>query len=323
MYKFKVVVADRRFENYDIEREILEKVDAQLVIENATNQTELYDAIKDADGVLLDLIPMRENLISRLDKCKIIARYGVGYNNVDVKAATKKGIWVSRVPSYGADEAVSDQAMALTLDCIRRTTVKHNRVLAGEWDLMAKYKIHRIKGCTVGIIGFGKIGSVYARKISGFEPKEILVYDPYLSKKTIEMHKYCKKVDLDYLAKNSDIVTLHCPETEETMNMVDESFISLMKETAIIINTARGGVVDNFTLAKALKNKRISAAGIDVFVENPLPMDHPYRSLENIVLSDHTGFYTEESYKEMKSQAATNIANVLIGKKPLSPLNDL
>jgi len=323
MYKYKVVVADRRFENYDIEREILEKVNAQLIIENATNQTELYEAIKDADGVLLDLIPMRSDMINRLDKCKIIARYGVGYNNVDVEAATKKGIWVSRVPSYGADEAVSDQAMALTLDCIRKTTVKHNRILAGEWDLMAKYKIHRIKGSTVGIIGFGQIGSVYAKKISGFSPKEILVYDPYLSKETIEKHQFCKKVDLDVLAKNSDIITLHCPETQETLNMINEEFISLMKKTAIIINTARGGIIDNMALAKALSDKRISAAGIDVFVENPLPMDHPYRKLENIVLSDHTGFYTEESYFSMKSQAASNIAQVLIGKKPFTPLNDL
>ena len=322
MAKFKVIVTDDRFSSYAPEREALAKVDAELVVCDAKSQEEVQQIVEDADGVLLNLHQLGAPEIAKMQKCKVISRYGVGYNNVDVDAATQKGIWVSRVPDYGADEAVSDQAMALTLDCIRRTTFKYNRILNGEWNLMSAYKIHQVKDSVVGIIGFGHIGSKYAKKISGFSPKEILIYDPYKDEEEIKAAG-CKKVSLDYLAENSDIISIHCPEKAETANMIDKHFLSLVKENLILVNTARGGMVDDDALIEALKAKKLSGAGLDVFKMDPVPKDHPYRHLDNVVISDHTGFYTEESLNTLKYKAAENIAQVLLGNKPVYPLNDI
>jgi D-3-phosphoglycerate dehydrogenase len=280
------------------------------------------DAVKDADGVLLNLHTLKKDEIAAMTKCKVISRYGIGYDNVDVDAATAKGIWVARVPAYGADESVSDQAMALMLDCIRRTTFKHNRILGGEWNLMRDYKIHSVRSSVIGIIGLGTIGKVMARKLSGFEPKEILAYDPHKSAEGIAKYGV-RKVEFDELLKLADCITIHCPLNDETRHMIDEPQFALMKESAILINTARGGIVSEKALADVLAKHRIAAAGVDVFEADPLPADSPLRKVDNLVISDHIGYYSEESLNTLKSLTAQNVANVLMGKPPLFPLNEI
>lgn len=322
MAKYKVIVTDDRFDTYAPEREALLKADAELVVCDAKDQNEVRKIVKDADGVLLNLHTIGKEEIAAMQNCKVISRYGIGYNNVNVEEATNKGIWVARVPEYGADEAVSDQAMALILDCVRRTTHKHNRILKGEWNLMKDYKIHQIKGSCIGIIGFGSIGKVLQRKIAGFKPSEILVYDPFVLANDIEKFG-AKKVELKELLKSSDIISIHCPETEESENMINAASLKLMKNSAILVNTARGGIINQDDLIDALKNKMIFCAGLDVFTTDPLPMDSPLRTLDNVVISDHTGFYSDESLSTLKSRAAANIAEVLLGHPPIYPLNDI
>ena len=320
MAQFKVVVTDDRFENYDAERSVLSQIGAELVVYDCKSKEEVIAAVKDADGVLLNLHTIKSDEIAAMQKCKIISRYGIGYNNVDVDKATEKGIWVARVPSYGADEAVSDQAMALLLDCVRKTTAKYNRIQKGEWNLSGKYKIHQIKDSVVGIIGFGNIGSVFARKISGFNPKEIIAYDPHKSEESMK-EKQVRKVSFEELLKTSDIISIHCPENEETIHMIDDKAFTLMKPTTILINTARGGIVDTQALLDALETKKINSAGFDVFEQDPLPKDSKLRTYEQFIISDHVGYYTEESLSTLKRLAAENIAHVLMGKEPLFPLN--
>ncbi|WP_320129127.1 C-terminal binding protein [uncultured Sphaerochaeta sp.] len=322
MAKFKVVVTDDRFDSYAAERAVLDPIGAELIVCDCKSKDEVIDAIKDADGVLLNLHTIKGDEISAMQKCKIISRYGIGYNNVDVDKATEKGIWVARVPSYGADEAVSDQAMALLMDCVRKTTVKYNRIIGGEWNLTKDYKIHQIKGSIIGVIGLGNIGSVFARKISGFNPKEIIAYDPHKSEEYMK-ERGVRKVSFEELLKLSDIISIHCPENETTYHMFDEHEFSLMKPTSILINTARGGIVKNEALVHALSEKLINSAGFDVFEQDPLPKDSPLRKLDNLIISDHVGYYTEESLNTLKHLAAENIANVLSGKKPLFPLNQI
>ena len=322
MKKFKVIVTDDRFENYDAEREALAKADAELVVFDCKSKAEVMEAVKDADGVLLNLHTMKSDEIAAMTKCKVISRYGIGYDNVDVDAATAKNIWVARVPAYGADEAVSDQAMALLLDCIRRTTAKHNRIIAGEWNLMGKYKIHMVKASVIGIIGLGTIGKVMARKLSGFQPKEIIGCDP--NRTSDEMKKDgVRKVDLDELLANADCISIHCPLKDDTKHMIDDAAFAKMKKSAILINTARGGIVSEVALEKALREKIIAGAGIDVFESDPLPQDSALRKLDNLVISDHIGFYSEECINTLKTLAAQNVAEVLMGKAPLFPLNDI
>lgn len=322
MGKFKVIVTDDRFDNYDAERKVLSEVDADLVVYDCKSQQEVINAVKDADGVLLNLHQIKSDEIAAMEKCKIISRYGIGYDNVDVDAATAKGVWVARVPAYGADEAVSDQAMGLMLDCIRRTTFKHNRILAGEWNLMGAYKIHMVKASVIGIIGLGTIGKVVARKFSGFQPKEIIACDPSIN--ADEMKKYgVRKVELNELLKTADCITIHCPLKDDTKNMIDDAQFALMKDSAILVNTARGGIVSEAALERALHTKAIAAAGIDVFESDPLPIDSPLRKLDNLVISDHIGFYTEECIDTLKTLAAKNIAEVLKGNEPMFPLNKI
>ena len=320
MAQFKVVVTDDRFENYDAERSVLSPIGAELVVCDCKSKEEVIDAVKDADGVLLNLHTIKSDEIASMQKCKIISRYGIGYNNVDVDKATERGIWVARVPSYGADEAVSDQAMALLMDCVRKTTAKYNRIQKGEWNLTRDYKIHQIKGSVVGIIGLGNIGSVFARKIAGFNPKEIIAYDPHKSEEVMQK-THVRKTSLEELLKTSDIISIHCPENEETLHLIDSAAFRLMKPTAILINTARGGIVDTNALLDALETQKINSAGFDVFEKDPLPMDSPLRKYEQLIISDHVGYYTEESLSTLKKLAAENIANVLTGKEPLFPLN--
>ena len=322
MSKFKVIVTDDRFDSYDAERAALEKADAELVVYDCKTQEELIEAVKDADGVLLNLHNIKGEEIAAMEKCKVISRYGIGYDNVDVDAATKKGIWVARVPVYGADEAVSDQAMGLLLDSIRRTTFKHNLIMKGEWNLMGKYKIHMVRASVIGIIGLGTIGKVFARKISGFEPKEVIAYDPNVSAE--KMKEYgVRKVSLDELVKNADCISIHCPLSEDTKGLIGEAEFAKMKDSTILVNTARGGIVSEAALEKALREGEIAGAGLDVFEKDPLPMDSPLRKLETLLISDHIGFYTEECIDTLKTRAAENVAQVLMGNKPVYPLNDI
>ncbi len=317
--EFKVYITDDRFGSYAEEEAVLSKVGARLHVMNLGSEEEAIRVLRDADGVLLNMFPLTARVIDALERCRVISRYGVGYDNVDIDAATRKGIWVARVPDYSIED-VSDQALALLLACVRKIAYKDKKVRDGGWNLQKDQPVFRIAGKTLGLVGFGAIARCLNRKVAGLGLRRVLVYDPYVPRKTIE-EAGGEQRDLESLLAESDYVSIHAPLTAQTRGLLGKEQIRLMKPSAIIVNTSRGPVVDEASLALALREGRISGAGLDVFDREPLPADSPFMRLGNVVLSDHTGWYSEESTVELKTKAATNVAAVLSGNAPPYPLN--
>ncbi len=321
MSEYRVAVADARFGSYKEEEKVLKEVGAELVMHDLKSDDEAIEALRDMDGILLNLYPLNARVIGLLKKCKIISRYGVGYDNVDVEAATSQGIWISNVPDY-AYEDVSDHALAMLLDCVRKITAKDRKVRKGEWNLHDKFRCHRIKDRILGLIGYGGIARALHRKVSGLGLAKVLVYDPYIDREYI---RDCggNPCDFETLLKESDFITIHAPLTKETRKLVGAKQLAMMKEEAILINTSRGPLVNEAALSKALQEKRIGFAGLDVFESEPLPKDSPLKKLENVILTDHAGWFTEESFVELKTKAAVNIAEVFKSGKPIYPVNQV
>ena len=321
MSKYIVAVTDDRFGSYKEEEEVLKTINAELKIYNCESEKEVAAAVQEADAVLVNLAPVNKRVIVSMKKCRVISRYGVGYDNVDVDAATEAGIWVARVPDYSYED-VSDHALALLLGCIRKISYKDRRVREGGWNLKSEQPVHRIKGRTLGLIGYGAIAKTLHRKVSGLGLSRVLVYDPYLKPDEVRKNGG-EPVGMGELLNQADYISVHVPLTEETRGLISVSEIEKMKRSAILINTSRGPVLDEDAVVEALKSGRINSAGLDVFVEEPLPEGHPLKTLDNVILSDHTGFYSEESLKELKTKAARNIAEVLKGGKPVYPVNQI
>lgn len=319
MSKFTVIVADDRYGSYHEEESVLKEIDAQLVVRNLSPSVEAVKELATADGILVNLFPLTGEVIKSLTKCRVVSRYGVGYDNVDVEAATRKRIWVARVPDY-CFEDVSDHALALLLGCIRKVAYKDRMVREGKWNLTKSQPCYRIAGRILGLVGFGGIARCLARKVSGLGLDRVMTYDPYVD--SAEIRKAgAISVDLQTLVRESDYISIHAPLSHETKWLIGEEMIANMKPTAILINTSRGPVVNEEALARALRDGRIAGAGLDVFAEEPLPSQSLLRELDNVILSDHTAWYSEESVGELKTKAARNVALVLAGGKPLYPVN--
>ncbi len=321
MEKYRVVVTDDRFGSYLQENEVLQAIDTRVEVYNLTSGSEAIAALADADGVLVNLHPLPAKVIKEMKKCLIISRYGVGYDNVDVEAATEQGIWVARVPDYSLED-VSDQALALLLGAIRKISYKDRRIREGGWNLKDDQPCYRIKGKVLGLIGYGAIARTLHRKVSGFGLAKVLVYDPYVKAEQIREQGGTPE-NLETLLRESDYISIHAPLTEETKGMIGKKEISLVKPNLILINTSRGPLLQENAVATALADGRIGYAGLDVFENEPLSKQSPLRKLDNVILSDHSGWYSEESLVELKTKAARNVLEVLQGGKPAYPVNSV
>ncbi len=319
--RFKVVVTDDRYGSYPEEESVLAPIGAELIVRDFKNQEEAIAGLADADGALVCLFPMGAPVIGSLRKCRVLSRYGVGYDNVDVAAATANNIWVARVPDYCVED-VSDQALAMILGCVRGVAYKDRQVRAGRWNLHYDIPTHRIAGTVLGIVGYGAIGRVLHRKVAGFALARVLVCDPYVDPALIRKAGG-EPVDFERLLRESDYISVHVPLEAETRGLIGEKQLAMMKPTAILVNTSRGPVVDEIAVARALQAKRLAAVGLDVFTQEPLPVDSPLRKLENVILSDHASWYSEESEVELRRKAAENVAAVLMGGKPRYPVNTI
>ena len=318
MPKFKVVVTDLGYKTYDYEKNVLEPIGAKLTLAKCQTEEDVIRACRTADGVLLRAAPMTGHAIESLEKCKVIARYGVGVDNVDVNAATSKGIVVANVPNY-CDDEVSSQAVALIL-ALGRKIVSHDKaVRGGAWDIGSSDPIHRTRGQTIGFIGMGRIARNTARKLAGFG-MNMIAYDPFVKQQDVE-ELGVKMVELDALLKESDFVSLHAPLMQSTRHMVDAKVLAKMKPTAYLVNTSRGGLIDQKALIRALEEKKIGGAALDVYEVEPLEPDSPLKKLDNTVLTDHAGWYSEESIVELQTRAAKAVAAVLTGNRPESVVN--
>jgi D-3-phosphoglycerate dehydrogenase len=294
--------------------ETLEPVaDVKLGHGGTYTHEELVRELKDVDGIL---VSMRESIdksiIESTTRLKIISKYGTGVDNVDIKAATEKGVIVANSPLNS--EATAEHAILLMLACLRKLPLLFEHMHAGRWGLTIPDELlgGELYQSTVGIVGLGRVGSRVAERVKCFGT-QIIGYDPYASK---ELPSYIKLVDLDTLLMTSDIVTLHVNLTPETEHFIGERELRLMKKSAILVNASRGGVLDIAALTKALQEGWIAMAGIDVLEQYPPPSDSPLFKLKNLVLTPHMGGSTVKARERVVRQAAENIVQVLNGKLP-------
>ena len=319
MADLKVVIAESRYDTHEYEMAVLKEVGAEVVLERSDDPQKIVEVAKDADAMIVNLAPITAAVISQLEKCKCISRYGVGVDNVDIAAATEKKIAVLNVRNYCNDD-VSEHALALMMSCGRKTVLMDRHVRKGEWNIPERIPIYRMVGKVLGLVGCGAIGKRLVQKASGIGLAETLVYDPFVSTEDIAAMG-AKKAELDEVLKASDYISVHAPLMDETRHMIGSEQFKMMKSTAILVNTSRGPLVDTDALYGALKNGEIGAAGIDVFEEEPAPKDCKLFELENVVLTDHAGWYSEESHVELQTLAAKNVALMLKGEAPLYCVN--
>jgi D-3-phosphoglycerate dehydrogenase len=321
MAQHKIVVINPGFESYDIERKILEPAGAEVSIAAKDCDTEelIITTARDAYGILVREGPVTGRVIEALKQLKIIARYGVGVDNVNLETARRLKIYATIVPNYG-NEDVSDHAMALMLACIRTLPIRDKNVRCGIFETDIVSEIHRTTGRNLGIIGYGKIARAFHRKWKGFLPDRVLVFDPFVDEETV-VENGAEKVDLNLLLEEADYISIHAPLTPDTRHLINESALKTMKSTAVIVNTSRGAIIDTMALARALEKGEIFAAGIDVFEKEPLPVDHPLAALPNVILTPHQAWYSKESTRDLQRGAAEEVLRVLSGQRPVNWIN--
>lgn len=313
MTKFKVVVTDFEYESLQPEIDVLSELDVELVKAQCKTEEEVIEACKDADGMINQYAPITRKVIENLTQCKVIARYGVGVNTIDVDAATEHGIVVGNVTDYSIDE-VSDHAFALLLALARKVVKLNAEVKAGVWDFNLGKPAFRLRGRTLGLIGLGRIPQALAKKAQAFGIK-VVAYDPFMPAEA------AKELEVELLSLNevcevSDFVSVHAPLMETTKGMIsDEQFLKMKKE-AFIINTARGPVIDEAALIRALEAGQIAGAGLDVAEVEPMLSDNPLLEMENVIITPHIAWYSEESELELKRKTARNVVDVLSGFYP-------
>ncbi|MEK3745524.1 D-glycerate dehydrogenase [Brevibacillus sp. FSL K6-0770] len=280
----------------------------------------LLEEIEHADAVLTMLTErVDEELLARAKKLRVVANMAVGYDNIDVPACKRRGIAVTNTPDV-LTEATADLAFALLLATGRRVTEANRFLLAGEWTSWSPYLMagQSVYGATLGIIGMGRIGEAVARRAAGFNMR--ILYHNRNRKEEAEAKTGARLVGLEELLQEADYVVLLTPLTAETKHLMGAREFSLMKKSAVFVNVSRGGTVDEAALYHALTTGQIWAAGLDVFAQEPVPLDHPLLALKNVVALPHIGSATIQTRNEMASLAAANIVAVLSGKEPLTAL---
>lgn len=309
MKKWKVVVTDWEYEDLRYEQEVLHHDSIEFIAAQCRTEEEVIAVCRDADALINQYAPISAKVIAALDSCKVITRYGVGVDTIDTEAATEKGICVANVPDYCKDE-VADHALALILGWTRKVALANQYVKNGVWDFKVAKPIYRLRGRILGLVGFGMIPQGLNEKVKPLG-LEVLVYDPYVPEETIR-RKGAESVTLDELCKRADIVSVHVPLTKSTAGMIGRDQFGQMKQEAVLINTSRGPVVDEDALVEALSGGLIAGAALDVLEKEPIRPDHPLLSMDNVILTPHVAWYSEESAAELRVKAAMGVADVLL-----------
>ncbi|MHB8770300.1 MAG: C-terminal binding protein [Syntrophales bacterium] len=318
MTKRLVAVTDSPFPNLDPATQVLSEVNAELKLAKGTTAEDILAIAREADGLLVTYAKVPAQVIEQLARCKVIARFGIGVDSVDIDAATRAGIIVTNVPEYCEDE-VSDHAMALLLSLIRKIPFANKKTHAGVWSMPAVVPIHRLRGSVLGLAGFGKIPRLVAAKAQAFG-LQVQAYDPYVSA-AAAAKVGVKLVGLPELLGTSDYISVHAPLTPETDRMFNADAFRQMKPSALLVNTARGQLVDVEALVDALDGKLIAGAALDVLPQEPPPANSRLFGRDDVILTPHTSFYSEESLVELQTKAAQQVALVLSGKEPRYPIN--
>lgn len=314
----KVAVTDSVFPSLEPARQILAELDAELHLAAETTPEAILDVARQADGMLVTYASVTGDIIRQLERCQVIARFGIGVDNVDIQAATQSGIVVTYVPDYCVDE-VSDHALTLLLALARKITFSNALVQEGRWELPAVVPLHRLRGRTLGLVGFGKIPRALAPKAQALGVS-VVTCDPYISE-DVTSPLGVELVDFQTLLRTADYISIHAPLTSETQHMFNAGAFQQMKPGALLINTARGPLVDEEALVEALDQGRLAGVALDVMSVEPPPADSPLLRRDDVIFSPHTAFYSEESLLELQTKAAQDVSHVLRGESPRYPIN--
>jgi D-3-phosphoglycerate dehydrogenase len=313
----KVVVTDYPWESVDPERAILRGV-AELVPLQTRKPQEFLVQAADCDALLTTYAgPIGADVIAAMPKCRIIARYGIGVDTIDLAAATAAGIIVTNNPSYCVEE-VAEATMALLLACARKVVLFDREVREARWELTAGKPIFRVAGSTLGLVGFGNIARQVAVRAAAFGMR-VLYCDPLVTAGQFEVPG--ARVEFPELLQQADFVSLHPPLTPQTRHLIDDRAFSMMKRTAYLINCARGPIVDTDALIRALDAQRIAGCALDTVDPEPLPQPHALRGRANVIINPHAAFYSEQSMKGLQAGAPEEVRRVLSGEWPRNVVN--
>ena len=315
--KAKVVITDYVWESLDVEKKTLEGL-ADLVALKTKKPEEFLPQAADCDALLNTYAgPITAEVMAKMPKCRIIARYGIGVDTIDLEAATRAGIIVTNNPTYCIEE-VAEHTMALLLACARKIAFYDRLVRSGRWEVPPGKPIFRLVGRTLGLVGFGNIAREVAVRAAAFGMR-VLYADPFV--KEGQFSSPGKKTELDSLLREADFVSLHPPLTPDTRKMMNDRAFSLMKPSAFLVNCSRGPVVDTEALVRALDAKKIAGCALDTTDPEPLPDPHPLRGRENVIVAPHVAWYSEQAMAGLQAGAPGEVRRVLSGEWPLNVVN--
>ncbi len=316
----KIVITDHRFPDVEQERAAVEGEGWQLVVGNATAEADVANLCSDADGVLAVRASISRHVIESMSRCRVIVRYGIGVETVDINAATEHGIVVANVPDYCVDE-VSDHALTLLLMLSRQSLAATQLARKPTWSTATMPPLHRLRGQICGLFGAGKIGSALASKVEGLG-MQVLVCDPYLDEaKAMELGM--KKVSFEELLHSSDYISIHAPLTPQTKHTFGEAALARMKKSSFIINTARGGLIDEIALLAAIESGTIAGAGLDVLESETAvtPLRSSLVQHPKIIVTAHTAWLSEEARATLQARAVAQVVACLKGQMPYGWVN--
>lgn len=317
MSRFKIVISDYVWDSVDVERSILGP-DVDLYALQTKTEEQFLEEAQDCDALLNTYAgPITADAMKRMTKCKIIARYGIGVDTIDLDAATEAGIIVTNNPTYCVEE-VADHTVALLIGGTRKTALLDRAVRAGRWDVMEAAPVRRLSTLTLGLVGFGNIARQVAARMSAFGVT-ILWHDPFL--KAEEARAPGTKVGLDELLAQADLISVHTPLTTETNGLFNDKLFSQMRPHVYLVNCSRGAVIEQDALVRALDNKIVGGAALDTTVPEPLPADHALRNRDNVVITPHAAWYSIEAFAELQAGAPGEVARVLRCEMPMHIVN--
>jgi D-3-phosphoglycerate dehydrogenase len=312
-----IAVTDSPFPSLDPAIKALKRVDPELRMAKSASADDILAVARDADAVLVTYAKLPGELLKELTRCKVIGRFGLGVDNIDIPAAAQLGITVTYVPDYCLRE-VSDHAMALLLALARKIPFSDSLVQSGRWEVPPIVPLRRLEGQVLGLIGFGNIPRALTPKAKAFGLK-VIIHDPYVSADVVNAHGVESTCFQDLLAR-SDFISVHAPLLPATRGLMNAEAFARMKTGAFLVNTARGPLIDETALAAALDSGHLGGAALDVVTVEPLAKDSPLLGRHNVILTPHTGFYSVEALEELQTKCASDVARVLSGEAPVYPV---
>ena len=317
MARTMIAVTDSPFPSLDPAKAALKRVDPELRMAKSASADDILAVARDADAILVTYAKLPGDLLRELKRCKVIGRFGLGVDNIDIPAAASLGITVTYVPDYCMQE-VSDHAMALLLSLVRKVPLSNKLVQSGRWEVPPVVPIHRLSGRVLGLVGFGNIPRTLAPKAKAFGLR-VVTHDPYVAADVLAKAGV-EAVGFDELLAMSDFVSVHAPLLPATRGLFNAEVFRKMKKGALLINTARGPLVDETALVAALDSGYLGGAALDVVTTEPLAKESKLIGRDNVILTPHTAFYSVEALDELQTKCATDVARVLSGEPPVYPV---